>query len=173
VIGFVWSYNVGSQNVTWGYSGQPVAIRTRWLQNITQLEITSRSFEPFVLIFLPPWPLKLPIFFHAITVASYIGGSYHPHPSLFRKFALVLNSVLLFCKPLVFDFLLGTSDIFLCSMSVPQAKIGSLLNMLQLFAEMLTYLEPEIFLIISLMVLIRILILRSMNEYIYIYLHVA
>jgi hypothetical protein len=47
------------------------------------------------------------------------------------KFALVLNSVLLFLK-LVFEFLLGTSETLLCSTSVPQVKIVPLLDAHQL-----------------------------------------
>jgi hypothetical protein len=64
------------------------------------------------------------------------------------KCTLVLNSVLLFWKLLVFEFLLGILETFLRSVSVPQVKIAPLLDALQLlmlFAETLTYLEPNIF----------------------------
>jgi hypothetical protein len=64
------------------------------------------------------------------------------------KFTLVLNSVLMFWKLLVSEFLLGTSDILLCSMSAPQVKIVPLPDVHQLlilFAGTLTYLEPKTF----------------------------
>jgi hypothetical protein len=54
------------------------------------------------------------------------------------------NSVPLFWKLLVLEFLLGTSENFLCSDSAPQVKIVPLLDALQLlflFAETLTCLE--------------------------------
>jgi hypothetical protein len=47
------------------------------------------------------------------------------------KFTLVLNSVLLFWKLVVFEFLLGTSETLLCSMAAPQVKIGPLLDVLR------------------------------------------
>jgi hypothetical protein len=64
------------------------------------------------------------------------------------KFTVVLNSVLLFWKLLAYEFLLGTSEILLCSVSAPQADIVPLLDALQLlmlFAGILTYLEPNLF----------------------------
>jgi hypothetical protein len=45
------------------------------------------------------------------------------HSFLF-KFALVLNSVLLFWKLLVFEILLGIAEILLCSVSVPHVKLS-------------------------------------------------
>jgi hypothetical protein len=69
------------------------------------------------------------------------------HCSLF-KFALFLNSVLVFWKLLIFEFLLGISETSLCSTSVPKVKIVPLLDVLQLpmlFARMFTYLETKLF----------------------------
>jgi hypothetical protein len=68
------------------------------------------------------------------------------------KFTVVLNSALLFWKLLAFEFLLGTSETFLCSVSAPQADIVPLLDVLQLlmlFAGILTYLEPNLFSLIT------------------------
>jgi hypothetical protein len=67
---------------------------------------------------------------------------------LLLKFTMVLNSALLFWKLLAFEFLLGTSETLLCSVSAPQADIDPLLDVLQLlmlFAGILTYLEPNLF----------------------------
>jgi hypothetical protein len=64
------------------------------------------------------------------------------------KFTLALYSVLLFWILLVFEFFLGISEILLCSVSAPQAKIVPLLRALQLlmlFAGTLTYSEPKMF----------------------------
>jgi hypothetical protein len=61
---------------------------------------------------------------------------------------LVLNSALAFWKLLVSEFLLGTSETLLCSMSALPVKIVPLLDLhqlLMLFAGTLTYLEPETF----------------------------
>jgi hypothetical protein len=72
------------------------------------------------------------------------------HCSLF-KFALALNSDLLFWKLLVFKFLLRISENFLYSMSAILVKIVLLLDALQLimlFAGTLTYLEANLFLLI-------------------------
>jgi hypothetical protein len=68
--------------------------------------------------------------------------------SFIFKLTLALNSVLLFWKLLVFEFLLGTSETVLCSMSAPQADIVPLLDALQLLmlsAGTSTYLEPKMF----------------------------
>jgi hypothetical protein len=67
------------------------------------------------------------------------------------EFTLVLNSVLLFWKLLVFEFLLGISEDFLCSLFVPHAKTGPLLHAHQLpmlFAKTLMYLEIKLLLVI-------------------------
>jgi hypothetical protein len=64
------------------------------------------------------------------------------------KFTVVLNFALMFWKLLAFEFLLGTSETFLCSMSAPQVINVTLLDALQLlmlFAGILTYLEPSLF----------------------------
>jgi hypothetical protein len=69
------------------------------------------------------------------------------HSFLF-KFTFVLNSVLLFWKLLVVEFLLGISATLLCSMSAPHVKIVPLLDvhqLLMLFARMLTFSEPRTF----------------------------
>jgi hypothetical protein len=58
------------------------------------------------------------------------------------KFTVVLNSVLLFWKLLAFEFLLGTSETLLCSVSAP---LLDALQLLMLFAGILTYLEPNLF----------------------------
>jgi hypothetical protein len=50
----------------------------------------------------------------------------------FVNFALVLNSVLPFLKLLVFEFLLGISENFLCKMSALEVKFVPLLDALQL-----------------------------------------
>jgi hypothetical protein len=70
----------------------------------------------------------------------------------FLKFTLVLNFVLLFWKLLVVEFLLGTSETLLCPVSDPQANFIPLLDvglLLLMFAGMLTYLEPKLFLLIT------------------------
>jgi hypothetical protein len=66
-------------------------------------------------------------------------------PFLF-KFTLVLNSVL-FWKLLVFEFLLGVSETFLCMVSALQVKSVPVLDALHLlmFVGMLMYLEPKLF----------------------------
>jgi hypothetical protein len=64
---------------------------------------------------------------------------------------LVLNSALPFWKLLVSEFLLGTSETLLCSMSALKVKIVPLLDvhqLIMLFAGTLTYLEPETFTLI-------------------------
>jgi hypothetical protein len=69
------------------------------------------------------------------------------HSFLF-KFTLVLNSVLLFWKLLVFEFLVGISDTLIYSMPVPHVKIVPLLDvhqLLMLFAAALTYSESRTF----------------------------
>jgi hypothetical protein len=66
--------------------------------------------------------------------------------SFLLKFTLVLNSALLFRKLLVFEFLLGISEISHCSMSAPYVKIVPLLDVHQLlilFAGTLTHSEPR------------------------------
>jgi hypothetical protein len=69
-------------------------------------------------------------------------------PSFLLKFTLVSKSAFLFWKLFVSEFLLGISEILHCSMSAPRVKITPLLDvhqLLMLFAETLTYLEPGIF----------------------------
>jgi hypothetical protein len=69
------------------------------------------------------------------------------HSFLF-KFTLVLNSVLLFRQLLVFEFIPGTLETLLCSVSAPQVRIVPLLDALQLlmlFAGVLAYLESKTF----------------------------
>jgi hypothetical protein len=69
------------------------------------------------------------------------------HCFLFQ-FTLVLNSVHLFFKLLVFEFFLGTSETSLCSVSATEVKIIPMLDALQpliLFAGTLTNSEPKIF----------------------------
>jgi hypothetical protein len=53
----------------------------------------------------------------------------------FIEFTLVLNSVLLFWKLLVFEFLLGKSENILCLMFVLVVKIVPLLHALQLLMQ--------------------------------------
>jgi hypothetical protein len=65
--------------------------------------------------------------------------------SFLLKFTLVTNSALLFWKLLVSEFLLGISEILLCSMSARHLKIVPLLDvhqLLMLSARTLTFLEP-------------------------------
>jgi hypothetical protein len=72
--------------------------------------------------------------------------------SFLLKFTVVLNSVLLFWKLLAFEFLIGTSETLLCSVSAPQVDIVPLLDVLRLlmlFAGILTYLEPDLFSLIT------------------------
>jgi hypothetical protein len=67
------------------------------------------------------------------------------------KFTVHINSVLLFWKLLVFEFLFGPLKTLLSSMSAPQVRIVPLLDALQLltlFAGTLTYLEPKLYLLI-------------------------
>jgi hypothetical protein len=52
--------------------------------------------------------------------------------SFLLKFTLVLNSALLFVQLLVFEFLLGISEILHCSMSAPHVKIFPVLDLHQL-----------------------------------------
>jgi hypothetical protein len=69
------------------------------------------------------------------------------HSFLF-KFTLVLQSYPLFWKLLVSEFLLGTSETLLCSMSALQVKIVPLLDihqLLMLSAGTLTYSQPGTF----------------------------
>jgi hypothetical protein len=69
------------------------------------------------------------------------------HSSSF-EFALALNSGLLFCGLLVFEFLLDISEKFPCSMSTLLEKIVLLLNVRQLLmmiVRTMTYLEPNSF----------------------------
>jgi hypothetical protein len=71
---------------------------------------------------------------------------------LLLKFTAVPNSVPLFWKLLAFEFLLGTSETLLCSVSAPQADIVPLLDVLRLlmlFVGILTYLEPNLFSLIT------------------------
>jgi hypothetical protein len=56
------------------------------------------------------------------------------HCSLF-KFTLVLNSVLLFRKLLVFEFLFDIMETSRCSLSAVKVKIGPLLDVLQLLSK--------------------------------------
>jgi hypothetical protein len=69
------------------------------------------------------------------------------------KFTLVLNSVFLFWELIVFELLLGMHETFFCSRSALLVKIVPLrdaLQLLMLFVETLTYLEPKLFLLIVL-----------------------
>jgi hypothetical protein len=70
------------------------------------------------------------------------------HCSLFT-FTLALNSIL-FWKLLVFEFLLGISENFPCSLSAVLANIVLLdaLHLPMLFVETLTYLKTKLFLLI-------------------------
>jgi hypothetical protein len=59
--------------------------------------------------------------------------------------------VLLFWKLLAFEFLLGASQILLCSVSAPLVKIvlvPDALQLLMLFVRTLMYLEPKLFVVI-------------------------
>jgi hypothetical protein len=89
------------------------------------------------------------------------------------KFALVLNSALLFWKLLVFGFLLGRSETLLCSMSAPHVKIVPLLDvhqLLMLSLGTLTYSEPRtFFLIIFYNVIIIIIIIIITCIYVCLY----
>jgi hypothetical protein len=67
------------------------------------------------------------------------------HSVLF-KFVLVLNYVLMFWKLLVFEFLLGISEIFLCSIFALLLDV----HRLPIFARTLTYLEPTTYSLIIL-----------------------
>jgi hypothetical protein len=70
----------------------------------------------------------------------------------FTQVYVVLNSAHLLWKLLAFEFLLGTSETLLCSVPAPQADIVPLLDVLQLlmlFAGILTYLEPNLFSLIT------------------------
>jgi hypothetical protein len=71
------------------------------------------------------------------------------HHSLF-KFSLVLNSALLFFELLVFEFLLGIPETFLCSVSAIQVKIVLLdaPQQLMMFVGVLACLRPTPFLLI-------------------------
>lgn len=68
---------------------------------------------------------------------------------------LVLNSLLRLSKLLVFEFLLGISETFLCSVPAVEFRFVLLdeLQLLVLFVGTLTYSEPELFLIYSVTVL--------------------
>jgi hypothetical protein len=71
--------------------------------------------------------------------------------SFLLKFTFVLNSVLVFWKLLVFEFLLGITETLHCSMSVLHVKIVLLLDVhqqLMLSARMLKYSEPRTFTLI-------------------------
>jgi hypothetical protein len=64
------------------------------------------------------------------------------------EFTLILNYDLLFSKPVIFKFLLGTSETLQCSMSAPHVTIVPLLDVHQLlmsFAGTLTYSDPKLF----------------------------
>jgi uncharacterized protein YhhL (DUF1145 family) len=67
--------------------------------------------------------------------------------SFLYKFSSVLNSVLLFWKLLVFEFLHGIPDTLHCSLSAPHVKIVPLLDVHQLlmFPGTLSYSEPGTF----------------------------
>jgi hypothetical protein len=56
----------------------------------------------------------------------------HLNALFLNQIYLVLHSVLLFWKLLIFEFLLGKSEILLCSISSPQVIIVPLLDALQL-----------------------------------------
>jgi hypothetical protein len=68
--------------------------------------------------------------------------------SFLFKFTLVLNSVLLFWKLLVFEFLLGISETLLCSVTTHRVNFSLFFDvheLLILFAGTLTYSEPRTF----------------------------
>jgi hypothetical protein len=68
------------------------------------------------------------------------------------KFTLVLYSLLLSWKLLLFEFLLGILRTSLCYMSAPHVKTVPLLGvhkLLMLFAGTLTYSEPRTFSLIA------------------------
>jgi cytochrome b subunit of formate dehydrogenase len=97
------------------------------------------------------------------------------HSSLF-KFTLALNSVLLFLKMLVFEFLLGISGIFLCSTSLSSSKncpSARYASVLMLFVGTLTYLGQKLFLLIvfysSTFLIIKILTVININVCIYVF----
>jgi hypothetical protein len=72
------------------------------------------------------------------------------------KLTLILNSVHLFWKLVVFEFLLGVSVTFLCSLSALKVKIVPLqdaLQLLMLFVGTLAYLEPKLFILINFIVM--------------------
>jgi hypothetical protein len=67
------------------------------------------------------------------------------HYCLF-KFTLLLNAALLFWKLLVFEFLFGRSETFVCSMCAFQVKFVVLSyshQLLMLFVETFACLEPK------------------------------
>jgi hypothetical protein len=91
---------------------------------------------------------------------------------LLPKFTLALNSVLLFWKLLIFEFLLSMSENILDSMSALQVKIVLFLDVFQvlmLFVRVLMYLEPKLFHLIILYsgtpIIIKVLIVFSMNVF--------
>jgi hypothetical protein len=65
------------------------------------------------------------------------------------KFTLVLYSVLLFWKLLVFEFLPGIAETLLCSMSTPHVRTAPLQDayqlLIMLFVGTLTYFNPKIY----------------------------
>jgi hypothetical protein len=92
--------------------------------------------------------------------------------SSFFKFTLVLSSVL-FLEHLGFKFLLGISEAFVCRMPALKVKVVFLLvaiQLLMLFAGALTYLEPELFVLIrfcnSISLLTKTIIVFIMNIYV-------
>jgi hypothetical protein len=96
--------------------------------------------------------------------------------SILFQFPVILNSVLLFWKLLVFEFLLGISETLLCSMSAPHVKTVPLLDvhqLLMLSAGTLTYSEPRTFSSIILYMLqpltLFILLLHYIRMYVYMY----
>jgi hypothetical protein len=104
-------------------------------------------------------------------------------PSLFC-FSFALNTVILFWKLLVFEFLLYTSQNFLCSISALRVNntvfLPDALQLLILFVGTLTYLEPTMLLLITfyngIFSVLKTLLLFYMNVYIYciyIYRHIC
>jgi hypothetical protein len=63
---------------------------------------------------------------------SYVRGGTISINCFFFKLALVINFVLLFWKLLLFEFLRGISETFLCSVSTPEVRLIPLLDALLL-----------------------------------------
>jgi hypothetical protein len=113
----------------------------------TNWNVSSRSLHPFFLIFLFACPLQLCLCFMVLSIYTLHKRWYHPG-ALFHSSNLTLFYILSrsFWKMLAFDFLLGISKIFLCSMSTVWVNFGFPLDTLQrlmLFVRMLIYLKSK------------------------------